>query len=293
MHIFDQLVTTESSYTATNLDEEKARNKFSLLSRISTIHPSFEWDSSIKTALYPLFRTARSHSILSEIQNLYLTTLNTRVESKESSKETTDDDEVIAYLNTHFAPYVEFVKTLKEFQRHKRKSSNTAFQSLLDNVVTRRKEKDIETFDVLCETFMKRHGLKNEKLANIGVTIYNETNDTGQLNYEAYLFMQCIGGELNDMTVKTVSCAFKNHNLGAAWNSMTRRLAMVVDIPGESYYTLEDAQGEPTRWGRVQTKQVDRGRVQTKQPYQGRTTQPTRRRTNRGGKRDTRKKKRR
>lgn len=236
-----------SSFKLHDVSDEKVVEQIRLFNELASISqrfPSFNWNSDVRLILPIIFDLAHATYVLEEVQKLYFsdfihTAIDVNDDAARNDNET-ERREIVKFLREHYQPYIVFVQSLVAFQSSKRRSTNTMLQELLDGMVIRRDMYKVKQLSKLCDRFAKRE-LKTEKRAHVGVT--RLFNDKDNAEYEMYLFMQCIGGELNESNIYSVSCAFKNHTLGAAWNDMQTPLLMEVNKT-TGYFTLEDALSE-------------------------------------------------
>jgi hypothetical protein len=165
--------------------------------------------NSIKSVVRNIVTASQRINVLKFVENNYFGKNSMFLENKKDGNEDKDKDkdkllrEANKYIEEFFPTYRKFYEEIRQFI-HKRKCSNKKLQD------------KINVFDLYdLHEAIKENKLQSNDYARVGITKLEKTaKDGDEPEYEAYVYVTCIGGQLTDAVKKRVSCMFKNHDLG-------------------------------------------------------------------------------
>jgi hypothetical protein len=152
-------------------------------------------------------------------------------------------------LKEKFGEYTNFVETIKRFTTPKRESSNYYLQQTIDGFLNNTDEDEVFNYIMNMDNFggipatlarKSSRDIKNfKKTMNTGVSIVYDKNEP---NYEIYLQVNCIGGELTDDTQKAIDCLYKNDFLGNKMEYLVNESTLNIweITTNRMYFDLDD-----------------------------------------------------
>lgn len=133
------------------------------------------------------------------------------------------ENDVKKYLDSNYRKYSEFIKEIKKFSSTTRMMSNKGLQKAFDDFY----DGANNSFDTYMKYIKSRYFDKNNKtfddiITNIGINIGNVTifEHAKDFNYQAYVSLNIIGGELNKQNINQISCDYKNEEIGTVFESL-------------------------------------------------------------------------
>lgn len=142
------------------------------------------------------------------------------------------------YLNKKYTKYRQFMTAIKQLIAPNRVTSNTALQKLIDDYAN--VENDflghiVKFFDqryvernfreILPANIDKLFSAEIKNLLLVGVNTYDFDPNLEKPNptYEAYVYFNLIGGELNTTNINEITRKFKDEQLGTAFENMKKK----------------------------------------------------------------------